>query len=149
MTHPQGDHSFTVSRRKFWRALLHEVFVFRDVFHGKPDYRLSELNSLTDHKLAQIKPVVHQDCEIFVDQSHVWSRCKGAATTLKLFPIEQANLLTFNMFNGRYELGEIGERLSQEMGWDQARGFGHVRDLFLSLARLLVCVPSNPLDTDE
>jgi hypothetical protein len=149
MKHPHHDLSFICSRRRFWLALLQEIFVIQGSFKGGQDCRLSELGSLPDHQLAHIKPVVHPDCEIFVDQGHVWSRCKKTEVTLKLFPIGQANLLAFNMFDGRHGLDEIGERLSQEMGWDQAAGFAHVRDLFLSLARSLVCVPGNPLDADE
>jgi len=38
-------------------------------------------------------------------------------------------------------LGEIGQAVSQEMDWDEARGFAHARDLFLSLASRQVCIP--------
>ena len=45
--------------------------------------------------------------------------------------------------------GEIGSRLAQEMGWDEARSFAHARDLFLSLVQHVVCVPKNPLELDK
>jgi hypothetical protein len=147
--HPRRDLAFTCSRRNFWRALLQEVFVISGSFKGRQGCRLSELGSLPDDQLARVRPIVNPDHEIFVDQGHVWSRCKTTEATLKLFPMEKENLVAFNLFDGRYSLGEIGERLSQEMDWDEARGFVHVRDLFLSLVSRLVCVPANPLDPDE
>ena len=149
MSHPRRDLAFTCSRRQFWRALLQEGFVILGSFKGRLAYQLSELGSLPDDQLAQVRPIMNPDHEIFVDQGHVWSRCKKTEATLKLFPTEKENLVAFNLFDGRHTLGEISERLSQEMGWDEARGLDHVRDLFLSLVSRLVCVPGNPLDPDE
>jgi hypothetical protein len=148
MKHPDRTPSFTVSRRQFWRALLQEAFVIHDAVQGKPGYALSDLGELPDHQVAQIRPVVHPDCEILVDQGHVWSRLKEVETPVRLFSTEQENLTAFNMFDGRHSLGEIGERLSREMGWDPDRGFAHARDLFLSLVGLLVCMPGNPPQTE-
>jgi hypothetical protein len=149
MKHPRRDLPFTCSRRDFWRALLQEVFVISGSLKGRQGYRLSELGSLPDDQLAQVRPIMNPDHEIFVDQGHVWSKCEKTETTLKLFPVEKENLAAFDLFDGRHTLGEISERLSQEMGWGEARGFAHVRDLFLSLVSRLVCVPGNPLDPDE
>jgi len=149
MKHPRRDLPFTCSRRQFWRALLQEVFVISGSLKGRQGCRLSELGSLPDDQLAQVRPIVNPDHETFVEQGHIWSKCKKTEATLKLFPAEKENLVAFNLFNGRHSLGEIGERLSQEMDWDEARGFAHARDLFLSLVSRLVCVPANPLDPDE
>jgi hypothetical protein len=147
--HPRRDLPFTCSRRQFWRALLQEGFVILGSFKGGLAYQLSELGSLPDDQLAQVRPVVNSDHEIFVDQGYVWSKCKKTEATLKLFPMEKENLVAFDLFDGRHTLGEIGERLSQEMDWDEARGFAHVRDLFLSLVSHLVCVPRGPLEPEE
>jgi hypothetical protein len=141
------SRSPSVGRRQFWLALLQEIAVIRGTFKGGEAYRLSELDSLPDQQLAQIKPIVHPDCQIMIDQGHVWSKFSDIEVPLKLFAIKQENLTVFNMFNGQHALDEIGERLSQEMAWEPARGFAHAKDLFLSLARLLVCMPGNPLDT--
>lgn len=148
MKHPRRDLPFTCSRRQFWQALLQEVFVVYGSFKGRPAYQLSELGSLPDDQLAEVRPIVNPDHEIFVDQGHVWSRCKKTEATLKLFPTEKENLVAFDLFDGRHSLGEIGERLSQEMDWDEARGFAHARDLFLPLVSCLVCVPRDPLEPD-
>ena len=149
MQHPRRDLSFTCSRRNLWRALLQEVFVIYGSVKGRQGRRLSELGSLPDDQLAQVRPIVNPDCEIFVDQGHVWTRFKKTEATVKLFPPRKENLVAFNLFNGRHRLGEIGSLLAQEMGWDEVRAFAHARDLFLSLVSRLVCVPRDPPDPDE
>jgi hypothetical protein len=149
MKHPRRDPSFTCSRRTFFRALFQEAVVVRGTLKGGQGYRLSELGGLPDHRLAQVRPIVNPDCEIFVDQDYVCSKSKKTGTTLKLFPMEQENLVTFNMFDGRHDLDQIGSRLAQAMGWDEVRAFAHARDLFLSLVRQVVCVPKDPPEPDR
>lgn len=149
--HPRQDLSFTCSRRQFFRALFQEAAVIRDSLQGREGYRLSELGSLPEHQLAQVKPVVNRDYEVFVDQGHVWARYKiKEQAPLKLFSVEEKEKrVVFNMFDGRHSLGEIGDRVAQEMEWDEARAFAHVRDLFLSLVGPMVCVPKAPLEPNE
>jgi hypothetical protein len=149
MKRPRRDLSFTCSRRRLLPALFQEMAVILGSLKGGQGHRLSDLGSLPDDRLAQIKPIRNPDYEIFADQGHVCSRSKRTQTTLKLFPMEREYLAAFNLFNGQLSLGEIGERLSQEMGWDEATGFASARDLFLSLVRRLVCVPKDPLELDE
>jgi hypothetical protein len=149
MKQPPRDLSFTCSRRNFWRALLQEIFVIYGSVKGGQGGRLSELGSLSDDQLAQVRPIVNPDCEIFVDQGHVWSRFKKTEATVKLFPLEKENLAAFNLFSGRHSLGEIGSLLAQEMCWDEVTSFAHVRDLFLSLVSRLVCVPKDPPARDQ
>jgi len=139
------DPSFTCTRRQFWRALVQEMFVISGTIKGGQAHQLSELGSLPDHQLAQIRPIVNPEYEIFVDQGHVWSRRKETQAILQLFPTAPENLLVFNLFNGQHSLGTIGEYLAQEMSWDAAHGFAYARNLFLFLVSHLVCVPGNPL----
>lgn len=143
------DLSPTCTRRQFWRALLQEIFVIYGSAQGGQGCRLSELGSLPDDQLAQVKPIVNPDYEIFVDQAHIWSRRKKTGATTKLFAMEKENLLAFNLFDGRHNLGEIAQALSQEMGWDEPRGFAHVRDLFLLLVSHLACLPKNSLPLES
>ena len=133
------------SRRNLWRALLQEAFVTQDALRGQPGFRLSELGSLPDEQLAQIRPIVNPEYEIFVEEGYVCSRYKKTKATQKLFPLKRENVVAFDLFNGQHSLAEVGARLAQEMGWDEARGFAHARDLFLSLVERLACVPANPL----
>ncbi len=149
--YPRQDLSFTCNRRQFFRALFQEVVVIRGSLQGRPGYRLSELGSLPDRQLAQVKPVVNRDYEIFVEQGDVWARYKlKERSPLKLFSVEEKeDRLAFNLFDGRHSLGEIGSHLVQEMEWDEARAFAHVRDLFLSLIEPMVCLPKDPLEFNE
>lgn len=144
--HSRHDLSFTCNRRTFFRALFQEAAVIRGSLKGGQGFRLSELGSLPDDQLAHVEPVVHPHYEIFVDRGDVWARYKlKEQTPLKLFSAdEKENLASFNLFDGRHNLGQISSHLAREMGWDEARAFAHVRLLFLSLAQRMVCVPKGP-----
>jgi hypothetical protein len=146
--HSRQDLSFACNRRQFFRALFQEAAVVRGSLQGRPGYRLSELGRLPDHQLAQVKPVVNQDYEIFVDQGYVRARYEiKEQAPLKLFSMEEKeSRVAFNLFDGRHSLGEIGRHLAQEMEWDEGRAFAHARDLFLSLVEPMVCVPRDPLE---
>jgi len=145
MRNRRSELPFKVNRRQFWRALLQEVAVTYDSLKGRPGYALSDLGNLSDHQLARVKPILHPDCETFIEQDYVWSRCKQTEVILKLFPAEQKNMVALELFDGQHDLGEVGEHLAQEMGWERARGFAHARELFLSLVSQLVYVPKDPL----
>jgi hypothetical protein len=149
MKHPRRDLPFTFNRRTFFRALFQEAVVIRGSLKGGQGCRLSELGSLPDDRLAQVRPVLNPDCETFVDQGYVCSRCEKTEATLKLFLAEKENLVVFDMFDGRQDIGEIGHRLAQEMDWDETRAFAHARDLFLSMVQRAVCVPRDPLELDQ
>lgn len=146
------NQPFAVSRRKFWRALLHEAIVFAGSIKGGQGFKLADLDAMPDEQLALIKPVVNSKCRIFVEQGYVCSRDRQEQQieiALKLFPVKQEYLVVFNMFNGQHTLGEIGEQAALEIGWEQAKGFTHAKTLFLDLARRLVCLPQNSPEIDE
>jgi hypothetical protein len=149
MKHPRRELPFKCSRRTFFRALFQEAAVVRGSFKGGQGCRLSELGSLPDDQLAQVRPIVNPDCEIFVDQGYVCSKSKTTEAISKLFPAERENRVVLDMFDGRNGIGEIGRRLAQEMDWDETRAFAHARDLFLSMVQRAVCVPRDPLDLDQ
>jgi hypothetical protein len=149
MKRPHRDLAFTCSRRRLLPALFQEVIVILGSFKGGQGGRLSDLTKLSDDQLSHIKPIVNPDYETFVDQGYICSRFKRTKAARRLFPMEKGNLAVFNLFNGQHSLGEIGERVSREMGWDKARGFAHARDLFLFLVSRLVCIPKDPPELDE
>ena len=148
--HPPGNLSLAYSRRTFWRGVLHEAFVVSGLLKGGQECRLSELDTLADECLAQVRPVVHPSCEIFQDGDQIWSRCKTTGAVVRLFPVGQtANQVALGMFDGHHTLGEVGVRLAQAMDWDEATGFSQAKDLFLSLSDRLICIPRDPLEPLE
>jgi hypothetical protein len=137
--------AFTCSRRDFWPALIEELLVIRDSVRGKPGFRLAGLSELPDERLAPIRPIVNPQYEILVEGEYVCCRAREKGETRRLFGTQKENVFAFNHFNGQHTLGTIGARLAQEMGWEEAQGFAHARDLFLALVERLVCVPEGPL----
>ena len=148
---PGRGLAFACSRRDFWPALLQEARVLYGSIKGGQGGRLSELGDLPDDQLAQVRPIVNPEYEIFVDGNYVCCKARETERTRQLFVMKRENLATFNLFNGRYTLGQIGARLAQVMGWEEGRGFAYARDLFLALVERMVCVPRDPppLDADQ
>lgn len=147
---PREPLSFTYSRRSFWRGVVQEVLVVSGLLKGGQECRLSDLGSLPDDQLARMRPIVHPACEIFVDGDGVWSRCKATGAVDRLFALEETGKrVALGMFDGEHTLGEVGRRLAGAMEWDELQGFAHARDLFLSLARRLICVPLDPSAPDQ
>ena len=147
MSQKDPQVSLRCKRRTFFKVMLQEFVVARGALKGKLGYRLTEIGTLPDEQLAQIKPIVNPACEIFVDAGYVWARFKQADKVYRLFSTEQKNLTVFNMFNGRNTLETISQRLAQDPAWEEASAFAHVKTLFVSLVNRLVCLPENPLDT--
>jgi len=146
--HPREDLSFTCDRRTAFRAILQEAAAIGRALKGTPTCRITELGSLPDEKLAQVKPAVNPSFEINLAQGCVWAKYKPKERPpQKLFAMgEKEHLLAFNMFNGTHTLGEIGHHLAQEMAWEDEQAFARLRDFFLSLVKRGVCVPKDPVE---
>ncbi len=134
------------SRRMFFPMFLHEAVLMAETARGKPGLRLSELGDLPDKQLSEIIPVVNPEYEISVDQGHVWARAKNAEDPVKLFPMDSDAVATFNHFNGQHTLGEIATSLAQAVDADADAAFAYAKQVFLALAKHLICLPKNPVD---
>ncbi|MHB0875948.1 MAG: hypothetical protein ACYC5O_07885 [Anaerolineae bacterium] len=145
------DAGFVCSRRAAFRLPLQEARVMLGALRGKLPARLADLASLPDEQLAAIRPVLSQLFQVSVRDGWVCARLKqppatehGAPVEVCLFPMEQENLIAYNLWNGQHDLGETSQELASALDWPAERAFAHVRELFLSLAGRLVVVPKNP-----
>ena len=142
--------AFTCTRRGFLPVLVREAIVTLGMMRGGMGCRLSELQSLSDDELSDIRPVVNPAFEIKVEDDHVLACYSKTGAALCLFSVsETATVNTFNLFDGRHTLGEAGTSLASQMGWDSSTGFAYARDLFLRLVADLVCVPKDPPQIGE
>lgn len=148
--HPRDNLTFSCTRRSFLPALLRETVVTLGMLRGGLGCRLSDLETLPEDQLAQLKPTVNPAYEILVEEDCVWGRHRKTGAMVSLFSMgERENLLAFNLFDGIQDLGQAGRRLAQEMEWEEARGFAHVKEFFLLLVGKLVCVPKDPPSLSE
>jgi hypothetical protein len=147
MKPPGDDRSFKVNRRKFWKHLMQEFFVTRGSIKGGQGFRLTDLKNLPDKKLAQIKPVLNSDWEIFEEEGQILGRYKDGQKALKLFPVKKEIKIILELFNGQDSLEDISEQLIKKMQWDKSTSFSFSRDIFLLLAQNLIYVPRDPLET--
>lgn len=140
-----GRLPFACSRRRLLPALVREAFVILDLVRGRPAARLADLGEMPDEELSGLRPIVNPAYEILIEGDAVWGRYRETGQLIHLFSMEdQESLMVFNCFDGRHRLDEASERLVQATGWDESRAFGHARDLFLTLAGNLVCLPKDP-----
>lgn len=145
----RSDPDFGLSRRAFFPALFREVQVLSGSLKGGRSYALSELRDLPDDQLARLVPLILPVFAIYVDGERLVGRHAETGVVVELAPSVRENVLALNLFDGQITLGTAGRRLAQQMDWDEARGFAHVRDLFLSWVGRLVCVPRNSPEPEE
>jgi hypothetical protein len=140
---------FRVSRRAFFPALIREVRVLSATFQGEQTFALSELGDLPDAQLARLIPLVVAGFLFEEQEGRIWARHRERNLAIELCAADRPNRLTLDLFDGEHTLAAAGSLLAQQMGWQPAAGFSHVKALFLDLVGHLVCVPRNPLEPAE
>lgn len=134
-------------RRSFFRHMARETVVWFEELGGHRHILLSEVAKYPPATLSVLMPRISPGVQILAEQGRVSARLPGQEQALPLFPTEGADLFVFNRFNGQTELGKIAAELGAEMGWPAERSFSFVRERFLKLLMLRVCVPANPPPT--
>jgi len=140
---PRGFLAFGVSRRQFLPTLVNDFLVSCDKTDGRPTYKLSDLGTWEDDKLAVVIPRVVKGCEISVEDGFVWGQPPKTIQPVKLFPIDSPARVAFNNINGTISIWGISEEVRLAAGWDDERSFSYVRGLFLWLVLTRVCQPVN------
>ena len=140
---------FPVSRRAFWRALLHEARVASGVLHGGREYRLEDLEALPREQLARLVPEVQPNWALHVEGERLVARGRETGTVLDLLPASKENVLALNLLDGHRTIAGAARRLAREMGWPEDEALGHVRTVFFVLAGALICLPRNAGGLEE
>jgi hypothetical protein len=140
---PRGLLAFQVSRRQFLPALVNDFLVSCDKTNGRPTFRLSELGTWEEEKLATVIPRVVKDCKINVEDGFVWGQPPKTGRPIKLFPLDSPATVAFNHINGATSIQEISEEVHLATGWEHERSFSYIRGLFLWLVLTRVCQPVN------
>jgi hypothetical protein len=143
---PRRNLDFACSRRKFLPSLLREAIITLGMLRGGQGCRLSDLGSLPDGQLAEVRPLVSPACEILMHEGLVSARHRQTGVVVPLFAAdEREKTRALELFDGNHTLAAVGERLAQEMGWDGAEGYAQAREFFLFLVGQLVCFPRDPI----
>lgn len=141
--------SFPLTRRAFFRALLAEARQASASLHGTPAFSLAALQDLPAEKLARLVPEVQPGWALHVDGDRLVARGRESGVALDLLPASKENVLALNLLDGHRTVDSAARRLAREMGWPEEQAFEHVRQLFLTLAGALVCLPRNAGDLGE
>ena len=111
---------------------------------GRAGYALADLSSLPDEVLSRLVPAVNPAFEIRVESGWLCGHNGNSGVDLRLFELTAHNVYVFNRFDGCHTLTEIATELAATADWALQDAFAFACDLFLSLARQYVCMPSNP-----
>lgn len=157
----ESPHSNIQSRRTFFKSVLGEAATMVESnfskspigkaisiageSNSKPCFRLSDLWSLPDKTLAQIKPSVFSNIDIRYKNESVYACFNTLEKKVFIFENNSENTFVFNRFDKNLSLDEIGKELSIAMNWNDDKSFSHVKNLFLSLVEKRICIPSNPI----
>jgi hypothetical protein len=134
-----------LNRRRFFRSLVGEVISLFEEIRGTPQCRISELFHLPDQTLAKVKPLVQPNIVIAQEQGQVYAYPPGRQEGILLFPAEDENITILEQFNGKLTIAAIAKEFAENNSWSDERAFLFVKDIFLSLVELHICVPSNPV----
>jgi hypothetical protein len=126
-----------VSRRRFFQLLRAGY----QVHYGKPAYRLSMLEDLPDQTLGKLVPAIVADWDLVEQDGFLWGISGRSEQPIKLLAVNTPAYSCLNLFGCKNSLERIGSQVAQEMGWDSAQGFAFVREFFLTLVKLGICVP--------
>ena len=136
-------------RRRFFRYMARETVVWFEQLCGRPHILISDIARLPPEVLTSVIPRMRPGLQIIAGVDRVSARLPDGDRTVELLPCDEANLFVFNRFNGQNGLGQISAELAAAMSWPPERSFAFVRDLFLRLLALQVCVPANELPSPE
>ena len=125
-----------LSRRQFFRGIRTGY----QILTGKSAFKLSMLESLPSETLGQLVPMIVTDWQLIEQDEYVWGVSAYNEEPVKLFGIKTPAYSCFNLFGCMNSLDMISSQIAQEMGWESPQSFAYVRELFLSLVKLGICV---------
>lgn len=141
---PKGGKN--VDRRGFFQNLLGEAVLLAEEVQGRPQLRLADLDKLPLDKLQEIMPTLTDGVTILIRDGEVWAQVAGERpTTRRLFDLTPQVKAVIDSFDGQRSIGEIAEALAHETAWPRQQTLEYVRETFLKLVHLGLCVPSNPI----
>jgi hypothetical protein len=134
-------------RRLFFRYAARETAVWLEELGGRRHVKFDDLAKLPPEEIAALVPKICPGVQIVPEDGRVSARLPGASEVVALFQSDDANLAVFNGFNGQNTIGKVAGELSAAMAWPQERSLAHVKQMFMRLLRLRVCVPANDVSS--
>jgi|GEM_PF-833962 len=135
-------------RRRFFRYMARETVVWFEELCGRPHVRISDVAKLPPERLRGVVPRIRPGVQIIPEQGRVCARLAEQAEMVEVLRTGEAELFVFNRFNGQKRLEEIAQELGAAMSWPPERSFAFVREFFLRLLRMRICVPAQPLEIE-
>jgi hypothetical protein len=131
-------------RRRFWSQLLGKAVVACDELRGHPHMMLDDLARVPDERLAKVVPVFRQDGSFRLEEGRLLSVSADPRQSICVCACSPQETFILARFDGVTTLGQIGQDVAQQFEVPESIGFQQVRELFLRLAREMICHPAGP-----
>ncbi len=136
-------------RRSFFRLMLAEAISLAEEVQGRPQMRLSELAQVPDEVLRRISPVFNATRSYALENNCVLLQHRKRGTSQTVYQLDASEHYVLRFFDGQHTLEEIGRRVADEFGQDEAAAYQKVKALFIALAKYAICHPAQAYDFDH
>jgi hypothetical protein len=122
-------------RRQFFRSFARDLLGMADEVRGRPQMRLDELATLSDADLSNLRPALNAAFRL--DGGRI---VEGAT---EICVLDDIGRYIAGRFDGRRTLIAIANDVASAFTLDPQAALRAVRHVFLSLAKPMICIPSN------
>jgi hypothetical protein len=131
-----------MGRRGLWKQLLGRAVVWQGEVRGHRHLALSELEQMPDAMLAEVVPVFRQDGGFRLEGGRLFSDSGDPEKRQCVCECSDEEIYVLGRFDSGTPLGDIGTEVENLFHLPKGHGFELTRDLFLELAKSVICHPA-------
>ncbi|MDO8589615.1 MAG: hypothetical protein Q7T82_21530 [Armatimonadota bacterium] len=132
-----------INRRSFLKSLISETIAAFEEAHGKPNYKLADLWTVSDETLGQMTPALAE--KTLVDRSEGRLTVRAANDDQAGYCVQADSPQSFiiDHFDGNASLLSISSQLARQWSMQSDSAFETAKKVFLALVRRGLCAPRN------
>lgn len=112
--------------------------------HGNPQLKLTDLDGISQEAFLQLKPIFVNEVKILESQDQQRLKLSTAQEVIALENPNQHTKFVIDRINeGGMTIGQITSGLSHAKNIEKCQAIENVRDIFMRMVHLKICVPSN------
>ena len=132
-----------MNRRGFIHWLAREASAISGELQGKPHRRLSNIRNLPDSIVTRLKPSLLPDVRVAQASGELSVYRQGKPVDVSFLAREPARKLILQSFDGKSDIDTINAVVASSYGVSDREAFERVKEVFVKLVDLGVCVPTN------
>jgi methyltransferase-like protein len=132
------------SRRNFFSQLTSETISMVDEFKGKPQMLLSEIDKVPEDIVRQMVPVFTENRPSYLEDSRLFVKNDKSGDYEEIYRLNPDEYFILKHFDGMQTLEDIAISLEEHSKQDSDAAFQLVRNIFITLAKIMICHPAHP-----